>query len=80
LRVILTIFFKGNIDGGQDTCQGDSGGALYVKDTISNKEKYVAAGVVSYGYDCAKPGYPGYILFIIKASEFYNFLLDSLFF
>lgn len=42
-----------------DTCQGDSGGPLFVKDTVNNKTKYVLAGVVSYGEDCAITGKPG---------------------
>ena len=33
------------------------GGPLYVLDKINGKEKYVMAGVVSYGYGCAVAGY-----------------------
>jgi secreted trypsin-like serine protease len=39
----------GELDGSEDTCQGDSGGSLYVKDTIDGKSKFVTAGIVSYG-------------------------------
>lgn len=49
----------GNVSGGQDTCQGDSGGGLYVYDTLGSKKRYIVAGVVSNGMGCAEPGYPG---------------------
>mmetsp|Transcript_10860 Transcript_10860/g.16413 ORF Transcript_10860/g.16413 Transcript_10860/m.16413 type:complete len:743 (-) Transcript_10860:421-2649(-) len=40
-------------DPGQDSCQGDSGGPLY------DKENQALVGVVSWGYGCAAPSYPG---------------------
>ena len=38
-----------------DACQGDSGGPLILP---SHSQK-VLVGIVSWGIDCAKPGYPG---------------------
>lgn len=42
-------------DPGEDSCQGDSGGALAV-DTASGRAQ---VGIVSNGYGCADPSYPG---------------------
>lgn len=38
---------------GQDSCQGDSGGPIF--DTATQKQ----VGIVSWGYSCADPSYPG---------------------
>ena len=47
---------KGEINGGKDTCQGDSGGPLFAKSSLN---KYVLAGITSFGILCALPNYPG---------------------
>ena len=49
----------GEYNGGKGICFGDSGGPLYVLDTINNKTKYVLAGITSFtvGNGCALNGY-----------------------
>ena len=38
--------------GGRDSCQGDSGGGLFINDTIRDKQRYIVSGIVSYGDSC----------------------------
>ncbi|XP_044187046.1 uncharacterized protein LOC122966781 [Thunnus albacares] len=41
--------------GGKDSCQGDSGGPMVTK----TGSVWVQAGVVSFGFGCAEPNFPG---------------------
>lgn len=50
-RVTDRMICAGYTQGGKDSCQGDSGGPLVANDTLY--------GLVSWGYDCAVPIYPG---------------------
>ena len=50
---------SGMYSGGRDTCQGDSGGALYAKDTTGIKTHLIVAGITSYGFGCGRRYYPG---------------------
>lgn len=46
---------------GKDSCQGDSGGPLALPVMATDRSYYyfIVIGVVSYGYECGKPGFPG---------------------
>ncbi len=49
----------GDVAGGKDTCQGDSGGGVYVLEQVGNKIKFVLAGITSYGNGCGVVGEAG---------------------
>ncbi|XP_003223791.2 complement C1r subcomponent [Anolis carolinensis] len=51
------MFCAGSPNEGKDTCQGDSGGALTVRDPLT--QRWVATGIVSWGIGCGK-GYGFY--------------------
>lgn len=42
----------------KDSCSGDSGGPLFIRDLVDDNEKYVLAGVVSYGPLVCGSSYP----------------------
>ena len=43
----------------RDSCVGDSGGALVKNFDVDGDDAYYQVGVVSFGFECAKPKEPG---------------------
>jgi hypothetical protein len=51
-----TMLCAGYPQGGVDTCQGDSGGGIFIDDGLALP---LLIGIVSWGYGCAAPTSPG---------------------
>lgn len=58
----------------QNDFQGDSGGPLMAPNPRNQKTYYVM-GVVSYGFKCAEPGFPGVYS---RVTAFLDFITSQL--
>lgn len=63
-RMICAGFEK---QGGKDACKGDSGGPLAAISKVDGTPRLV--GIVSWGYGCAKPNYPGVYSRVLAARD-----------
>lgn len=53
------IMCAGSMNGDKDACGGDSGGPLMHQVNEGSNFRVYQIGIVSYGFKCAEPGYPG---------------------
>ncbi len=58
----------GVLSGGEDSCQGDSGGPAVLLDP--ENQTLTQIGIVSFGYGCAQPGFPGVYTRVAQFSSF----------
>ncbi len=86
VRTFETQICAGAVGGGLDSCQGDSGGPLLVRDPEG--QRWLHAGITSWGDGCGLPGKPGIYgrtsamsewarAQIIEPSRFYDIVLDD---
>jgi len=68
-----TFICAGYLTGGKDSCEGDSGGPLAVRD--GPESKWTLAGIVSNGVKCAEPNLPG---IYTRISEYRNWIIETI--
>ncbi|OQR70137.1 proclotting enzyme-like [Tropilaelaps mercedesae] len=70
--IIRTHLCAGVRDGSKDACQNDSGGPLVSDGALGYR---VLVGVVAFGYQCAREGYPGVYS---RVKEFLPWILPTI--
>ena len=62
-------------EGGKDSCQGDSGGPF----VCQSGNSAILTGVVSFGYECASPGFYGVYARVTKILDWIHANIDVIF-
>ncbi|XP_050548022.1 venom protease-like, partial [Daktulosphaira vitifoliae] len=66
-----SVLCAGYFKGGKGSCQGDSGNPLM----IPQSGQWYSIGIVSFGYKCGEPGYPGVYT---RVTHFVDWILDKI--
>ncbi|XP_038158952.1 transmembrane protease serine 9-like [Cyprinodon tularosa] len=70
-RITENMMCAGLTEGGKDSCQGDSGGPMVSK----QGDRWIQAGIVSFGIGCARPEFPGVYARVSQYETWINSLI-----
>ncbi|MDM8528209.1 trypsin-like serine protease, partial [Anaerolineales bacterium HSG24] len=73
IQITDNMLCAGFDEGGVDTCNGDSGGPLIVRDS----DDWMLAGIVSFGIGCARPDLYGVYTRVSRYNSWINAQLDD---
>ncbi|XP_035379209.1 transmembrane protease serine 9 [Electrophorus electricus] len=70
--ITASMMCAGAMDGGRDTCLGDSGGPLACREP---QGRWFVAGVTSWGHGCGREGFPGVYIRVTAIREWSSMYL-----
>jgi len=74
VRLYPEMLCAGYKAGGKDSCKGDSGGPLMVR---QRDGRFVLVGLVSAGFSCGKPGQPGIYHRISSTADWVSYQING---